>query len=333
MQRILALAAGVLMAVGAAAVPAAYYQNIAAAQYITASSQPGTETVNCSGQILAYNRAETYITSPVVTEDVLVKVGDQVEAGQALCTVNLPATGLLMTSPELTADYLKSYLEGQGQSLESLAAAAGAEKTGVQLAAAPEYSSAIRGTVTSVNIQADSLYNSPQAAIVVEDLSELRAELYVPQAGIAEIKPGDKVLLQGAGISGELSGEVVSISPSATQSLQNGALQVLVPVQVRLTSDSKGAKPGFAVTARIFSQSSIDGLFIPYQAVCQDEDNQEYVWVLSAAGTAARQPVTTGEETAEMTQILSGITEDDIVLIGEQLSAGKPVRLEGYYED
>lgn len=333
MQRILVLAAATLMAVGAAVVPAAYYQNVATAQYITASSQPGTETVNCSGQILAYNRAETYITSPIVAEDVLVKVGDQVEAGQALCTVNLPATGLLMTSPELTADYLKSYLEGQGQSLENLTTAANAGQNGIQLAAAPEYSSAIRGTVTSVNIQADSLYNSPQAAIVVEDLSELRAELYVPQAGIAGIKPGDKVVLQGAGISGDLSGEVVSISPSAVQNLQNGVLQVMVPAQVRLTSDSKGAKPGFAVTARILSQSNANGLFIPYQAVCQGEDNQEYVWILSETGMAVKQPVTTGEETAKMTQILSGISENDIVLIGEQLNTGKPVRLEGYYED
>ena len=125
---------------------------------------------------------------------------------------------------------------------------------------------------------------------------------------------------------------MVSINPSAMQSLQNGTLQVLIPVQVRLTSDSKGARPGYAVTAQILSRSSTDGLFIPYQAVCQDEENQEYVWLLSNTGAAVRQPVTTGEETAEMTQILSGITAEDIVLIGENLQSGQPVRLEGYYE-
>ena len=247
--------------------------------------------------------------------------------------MDLPATGLLMTSPELTSDFLKSYLENpETSSLESLLSASGLGEQSVQLAAAPEYASAINGTVTAVNLQSDSLYNSPQAAIVVEDLSELRAELYVPQAGVAGIEPGDKVLIQGAGITGEISGEVVSINPSAIQSLQNGALQVLVPVQVRLTSDSKGARPGYAVTAQILSRSSTDGLFIPYQAVCQDEENQEYVWLLSNTGAAVRQPVTTGEETAEMTQILSGITAEDIVLIGENLQSGQPVRLEGYYE-
>ena len=238
-----------------------------------------------------------------------------------------------MTSPELTSDFLKSYLENpETSSLESLLSASSLGEQSVQLAAAPEYASAINGTVTAVNLQSDSLYNSPQAAIVVEDLSELRTELYVPQAGVAGIEPGDKVLIQGAGITGEISGEVVSINPSAMQSLQNGALQVLVPVQVRLTSDSKGARPGYAVTAQILSRSSTDGLFIPYQAVCQDEENQEYVWLLSNTGAAVRRPVTTGEETAEMTQILSGITAEDIVLIGENLQSGQPVRLEGYYE-
>ena len=333
MHRILVLTAGGLLAVGAALLPTAYYQNIPTARYVTASTQLGTESVSCSGQILAFDRAETYITSPVVTEDVLVEVGDQVAAGQVLCTVDLPATGLLMTSPELTSDFLKSYLENpETSSLESLLSASGLGEQSVQLAAAPEYASAINGTVTAVNLQSDSLYNSPQAAIVVEDLSELRAELYVPQAGVAGIEPGDKVLIQGAGITGEISGEVVSINPSAMQSLQNGTLQVLIPVQVRLTSDSKGARPGYAVTAQILSRSSTDGLFIPYQAVCQDEENQEYVWLLSNTGAAVRQPVTTGEETAEMTQILSGITAEDIVLIGENLQSGQPVRLEGYYE-
>ena len=121
MHRILVLTAGGLLAVGAALLPTAYYQNIPTARYVTASTQPGTESVSCSGQILAFDRAETYITSPVVTEDVLVEVGDQVEAGQVLCTVDLPATGLLMTSPELTSDFLKSYLENpEASSLESL---------------------------------------------------------------------------------------------------------------------------------------------------------------------------------------------------------------------
>ena len=207
MHRILVLTAGGLLAVGAALLPTAYYQNIPTARYVTASTQPGTESVSCSGQILAFDRAETYITSPVVTEDVLVEVGDQVAAGQVLCTVDLPATGLLMTSPELTSDFLKSYLENpEASSLESLLSASGLGEQSVQLAAAPEYASAINGTVTAVNLQSDSLYNSPQAAIVVEDLSELRAELYVPQAGVAGIEPGDKVLIQGAGITGEISG-------------------------------------------------------------------------------------------------------------------------------
>ena len=52
--------------------PTAYYQNIPTARYVTASTQPGTESVSCSGQILAFDRAETYITSPVVTGDVPV---------------------------------------------------------------------------------------------------------------------------------------------------------------------------------------------------------------------------------------------------------------------
>ena len=77
MHRILVLTAGGLLAVGAALLPTAYYQNIPTARYVTASTQPGTESVSCSGQILAFDRAETYITSPVVTEDVLVEVGDQ----------------------------------------------------------------------------------------------------------------------------------------------------------------------------------------------------------------------------------------------------------------
>ena len=313
--------------------PTICYQSIPAARYITASSQPGAESVSCSGQLLAFDRAETYITSPVITDEVKVKVGDSVAAGQILCTVDLPATGLLMTSPEITADFLKEYLNEQTSgSLEKLFQSDFDGEKQAQLAAAPSYRSPITGTVTAVNLQSNSLYNSPKAAIIVEDLSELCAELYIPQANVQKIQAGDKVLLQGAGISGEISGEVLSINPSAVQSLQNGAVQVLIPVRVRLTSDSKGARPGYIVTAKILSRASTNGLFIPYQAICQDEENQEYVWALSASGQAIRCPITTGEETAEMTQVLSGISSEDIILIGEDLRPGCPVRLEGCYE-
>ena len=334
MRKMLILAAGILVIAVSAALPAFYYNRIPSVRYLTASSQPGTQAVSCTGQILACSRAETYITSPVVTDQVLVSVGDQVEPGTVLCTINLPATGLLLTSPELTSDFIKACLEGgEGQDLQSLLSGSLlTSENGLQLAAAPEYTSAISGTVTAVNLQSDSLYNSPQAAVVVEDLSELQAELYVPQASAGEIRPGDRVLMQGAGITGEISGEVVSVNPSAVQSLESGTLQVLVPVQVRLTSDAKGARPNYAVTGKIFSRSEADGLFIPYQAICQDEENQEYVWVLSGYGTAVRREVTTGEETAESTQILTGITADDIVLVGEELRSGQQVRLEGYYE-
>lgn len=159
-----------------------------------------------------------------------------------------------MTSPEITADFLKEYLNEQASgSLEKLFQSDFEEEKQAQLAVAPSYRSPITGTVTAVNLQSNSLYNSPKAAIVVEDLSELCAELYIPQASVQKIQAGDKVLLQGAGIFGEISGEVLSINPSAVQSLQNGAVQVLIPVRVRLTSDSKGARPGYIVTAKILS--------------------------------------------------------------------------------
>ena len=82
MHRILVLTAGGLLAVGAALLPTAYCQNIPTARYVTASTQPGTESVSCSGQILAFDRAETYITSPVVTEDVLVRWGIRLRRGR-----------------------------------------------------------------------------------------------------------------------------------------------------------------------------------------------------------------------------------------------------------
>ena len=323
MRRIVLFSVAAASMIVLMAVSAGKRDEIPSAIAVAVEEGPASIEISCSGQIEAAQHTEVYLSAPAVADEVLVQVGDRVAAGETLFTLDLAASRLLLTAASATSEELSSLL---------FTGELSGNNTGTDGALSPAYASAISGTVTAVRIQPHSLYQSAEAAVTVEDLSDLTARLYVPQDTIASVRTGDRVVMEGAGLTGEVSGEVQDIAPSAQQISGGGVTQTVVPVTVRLTSDAKGAKPNFAVTARILSATENKGLWLPYQAIHQDDENREYVFLLSGEGTAEKQIITTGEETPQKTEVLSGLERGEVVLIGEDLQEGKMVRLEGWYE-
>ena len=324
MRRIIIFSTAVAAMIALLAVSVGKSSKISSAMAVSVEEGPASIEISCNGQIEAVQHAEIYLAAPAVADEVLVQVGDRVTAGETLFTLDLAASRLLLTAASATPEELSTLLFAG-----AFSASGDANANGVL---SSSYASAISGTVTAVRIQPHSLYQSAEAAVTVEDLSELTARLFVPQDAIASVRSGDRVILEGAGLNGEISGVVQDVAPSAQQISTGGVTQTVVPVTVSLTSDTKGAKPNFTVTARIFSASESRGLWLPYQAIHQDEENQEYVFLLSDGGAAEKRVVTTGEETVRETEILSGLKRGEVVLIGEDLREGERIQLEGWYE-
>lgn len=325
-HKIIALIVTVALILAFFVLPSIVRSSIPQVTYTRGSQSQQVGKIVCQGFIEAGERAELYITAPVVADQVAVQVGDFVVQGDLLCSINEIATRAIIYSPEVGADLVKEYLQSASSSAELSALMAGNSVETFSFVFQPQYHSPISGTVTEVNIADRTLYNSPAAAIVVEDLEHLNATIYVPQADILQVQVGSEALISGEGIQGELAGHVTAINPSAVRKVGNSGPEALVPVTVALDNAAGQIRPGYVVTAQLSTAAPSSGLLLPYQAVKQDDENQEYVQVLSSGYRVEKRLVTTGNETAEQTEILSGLESSDIVII-EDIAENTRVRL------
>ena len=103
-------------------------------------------------------------------------------------------------------------------------------------------------------------------------------------------------------------GRIASINTS------NDTLQLTVRLP-----DTTTAPPHLStVTCQVRTATQHDFYTLPYTAINQDEDSQEYVH-LYKDGTLIKQLIVTGQEFNDSIEIVSGIIHTDIIALGESL--------------
>lgn len=146
----------------------------------------------------------------------------------------------------------------------------------------------ISGTITQMNLIPNTLFQSPQAAFVISDLSSCKVVASISQADMDQIKVGDTAVITASGVSGqEYHGVLSKIYPTSKRGYSGTVQEAMVDVEITLKEKNTLLKPGYTVTAQIFSANPEEMLTIPYESVNQDENNQEYVYLLQG-GKAVR---------------------------------------------
>ena len=143
------------------------------------------------------------------------------------------------------------------------------------------------------------------------------AVVAVNEADISLIEKGQAVQLSGAAlVEGEYSGRVTGMGENAyTLTTNTAALpETVVDVTVAIEKGDTGMlRAGYSVTAQLITGDERTLTMLPYTAIAQDETS-EYVYVLEK-GISVRRNIETGIELSDKTEILSGITAEDRVLI------------------
>ncbi len=110
-------------------------------------------------------------------------------------------------------------------------------------------------------------------------------------------------------------GRVISIAPQAMgESPDSGASQATVKAVARLDRPSGTLIPGSPVSVEIILVQRPDTLALPASAIHQEEGST-FVWVVDGSDRAEKQPITTGLDTLEAVEILSGLEDDDTVIL------------------
>ena len=330
--------------------PRMLQSSIPSIYYITPNHKTYENIVNCGGTVQSAHVQSICLDAPAATDQVFVAVGDRVAQGDALLSVNQSGTRQLDLSTlellqELSNDPLGVLQPSLTQSdidWIGLASAYGLTATvngGAELYAnqlqglltdfgLAQNSTAqifpvsisqgivfapMSGVVTEVAVQRGAPVASGKSLVTIQDDAEFIVLASVNESDIAKVCLGDTATVRGVGFSGAYTGEVVKIYPTARKTLSGSATETVVDVEIRLKNADQRLKSGFTAKVEIAGGEDYDLLTVPYEAIRQDDNNDEYVYVYED-GKIKKSLVTTGKELTNEVQILGGLTQESIVV-------------------
>lgn len=169
--------------------------------------------------------------------------------------------------------------------------------------------SPISGLVTIVAPKLGEQIVASKEVVKILDDTSLHVESYIPESSIATVSEGQVVemTLDALGPEINLSGKVISIDPAAT--VMSGVIEFRVitslPVDERI-------KAGMTANLTVITGEKKDVMVVPNRLIAS-QGTQESVMILRE-GIGVSIPITTGLMGDNYTEVLSGISNGDLLL-------------------
>jgi len=275
--------------------------------------------ISVSGTVEAKGSRDVSVQLPLVPERVEVEVGDSVEANQCIASVDQAATraalfNLIESASLLPEEYVAAMGSIQEYKEISLLHELGLDGAAVESLIPSEILAPAEGTVTALSLTPGGVAQPGTAVCTISMLSELRVFLSVEEGSAAAVSPGDRVVFKAAATGEEkYAGTVTKVFPTASKTLVGTSQQTMVGVYASIQGDTSRLKPGYTVDGVIKEESGGAVLCVPYEAVLQDEANQEYVYLWERS-RAVRRNVATGEEFSDCVAVTKGLSKGDLVV-------------------
>ncbi len=207
------------------------------------------------------------------------------------------------------------------------------------------------GTVSELRKEAGEIALGSQfqsdLILVIADLSVMEAQVNVDENDIVNIKPGETAEIQVDALPGQkLTGVVREIGSSANASGQGTTEQKTeFEIKIGITDPPTTLRPGMTATADIVTRTNASALSVPLQCVAlrtvdqlmkkgekhkaaaarYKPDRDGFVEVVFGVenGHAVARQVTTGIQSQDLIEILSGLKEGDEVVSGSYRAISK----------
>ncbi|MCD6435583.1 MAG: efflux RND transporter periplasmic adaptor subunit [Clostridiales bacterium] len=295
---------------------------------------------------------ESVIVSPMLMNaekalNILVKVGDYVERDQVLATLDDDNTSDQVESSRLQYELAKSSYNSQYESylnvvenfekikvLYESGAVSKSEYDSAKLRASDNQLKLLKdqlnqaefgykktlenldelsliapvsGIVSDINISEKNLVSS-QNTITVLNMDNLEVKFYIPEGKIDMVKPGMEVNLEipSIGITVESTVDWVNPQKDQRKNMYVGSL--------KLSNVDKVIYPGMRAFVNVeLTNKKI--VLLPIDSVLFDEEN--YVYIVNQ-NKPERVIVNVGDDNGEMIEIVSGLSENDFVVVKGQ---------------
>lgn len=169
---------------------------------------------------------------------------------------------------------------------------------------------------TGISSQTQSM---PLVTLAQEDL--LRLVIPVPESTVSKIRLGSPVEVNVSALGKKLEGKVARFADQVDMATRTMHTEVDVP------NPTGELVPGMYASASLLLTDERNALTVPVQALARTEDSVS-VFFIDKQGKLQERSVKTGIETPSQVEILSGLQEGDLVVVGNrsQLQPGMVVQ-------
>jgi hypothetical protein len=178
----------------------------------------------------------------------------------------------------------------------------------------------IAGTIASVSRSSKSSSGTGSSlSIVLSQLGRLKMEVSFSESDIGKVKVGQPATVAVSSMEGtELAGRVTKVDLLPSEGSSGGVVEY--PATITLTQSAKGVRAGMSASAEVVVEQASNTLAVTSEAISSGPGGGS-VTVLED-GREVERTVTTGLKGDEMTQVLSGVTVGETVVLPEITVAG-----------
>jgi len=267
--------------------------------------------------------------------------GDRVEKGMVLLETDDVMLRANLEIAEANLEYQKKEFARSGKLFqEGSITAAAYDGAKLQLAQArhsyeiarKQYEDSVlkapfSGIVTRRNVEVGDILGPGTPAFRIIDMSRVKVQAGIPEKYIEDFRIGNTVAVRFDAIPGKtFKGRINYISPEADTTVRTFLAEIVVDNPDGLL------RAGIMGDARILRKVHENALMIPINAVVETQEGR-IVFVVRDDGTAERRSVELGGVTDLTVCVVSGLEENDRVIVKGQhdLVTGEKVNITGEY--
>ena len=288
-------------------------------------------SILCKGTIRE-NRVDTVLLADhAKVVEVYVKTGDMVNKGDPLLTVSKINHVDLEQYQGVFGDMIgKSIEEYASKSLAGTLESGGlldVEKRNVEyriFEANTTIYAHMDGIIKDVSANENALLLKNTPCLTISDVSQIFVFANIPERHMVSARVNQSALVTGEAFKTSYTGRVSKIMPVATKtgSFLTGE-ETVVECVIKLDDPGPDLRPGYSASVKIVTEIRRSAAVVPYEAIMQDPNNNEYVFVLYD-GRLYKQYIRTGLEMEDVTEVTHGLNASQVVVINpdDSLRAG-----------
>ena len=168
--------------------------------------------------------------------------------------------------------------------------------------------SPIDGVVTDRPLYPGEMASTSTPLLTVMNTAQVILKAHVPQSDAMLLRKGDKASVTAAGLEKPMEGLVTVVSPALDPN------STTVEIWVQAANPEQQLRPGMSAQLSITAQTVKNALVVPSNALLNASGDTAQVMVVDSASTAQSRDVKVGIQTAQQTQIVSGLKAGEQVI-------------------